>query len=119
MITTFQECLQDSTPDKLADYWEEKDHFKASLKKMKDVKSNLDKMDRQYQKKKQDVDSALKDVASGATEIPDLLRINENLKTSHLELEALLNDVYDQQDEVIKCKKEHKDCTIPINVNHR
>ena len=63
---------------------------------MKDVKSALDKIDRQFQKKKQDVDNALKDIASGATEIPDLLRINENLKTNHLELEALLNDAYDQ-----------------------
>ena len=86
---------------------------------MKDVKSALDKIDRQFQKKKQDVDSALKDIASGATEIPDLLRINENLKTNHLELEALLNDAYDQQDEVIRVKKEHKDCTIPLNINHR
>lgn len=63
---------------------------------MKDIKSNLDKIDRQFQKKKQDVDSALKDIASGATDIPDLLRINENLKTNHLELESLLNDAYDQ-----------------------
>lgn len=63
---------------------------------MIEVKSNLDKIDRQFQKKKQDVDSALKDIASGASKIPDLLRINENLKTNHLELEALLNDAYDQ-----------------------
>ena len=58
---------------------------------MKDVKQNLDKIDRQFQKKKMDVDSALQAVSSGATEIADLMRINENLKTNHLELEDLLS----------------------------
>lgn len=31
MINTYQECLLDSTPDKTADYFEEKDHLRDSL----------------------------------------------------------------------------------------
>ena len=38
MIVTFQECLLDSTPDKTADYFEEKDEIKQSLKTVKGVK---------------------------------------------------------------------------------
>jgi hypothetical protein len=41
------------------------------------------------------VDNALSAINGSGTEIPDLMRINENLKTNHLELEALLNDAYD------------------------
>jgi hypothetical protein len=35
IINTFQECLLDSTPDKTADYFEEKLMISAGLKNMK------------------------------------------------------------------------------------
>lgn len=58
-------------------------------------------------------------INSGSIEIVDLIKINNSLKTNHLELESLLNDAYDQQDEVIHIRKEHGDITIPVNIDHR
>ena len=65
------------------------------------------------------MDASLASINCGTNEIDDLIRINENLKTNHLELEALLNEAYDQQDEVVRIKKEFKECEIPVNIGHR
>lgn len=119
MVNTLQECLADSTPDKVADYFEEREHIMGCTKDLKVIKSNLDKIDRNFQKKKADVDAALQAINSGSNDIPELIKINENLKTNHLELEALLNETYDQQDEVARITKELGDFTIPINIRHR
>jgi hypothetical protein len=99
MIGTLQECLLDSTPDKTADYYKEKDQITGGLKDLKAIKDNLEKIDRTFQKKKADVDTTIQSINRGSSDIPELIRISESLKTNHLELEALLNDTFDQQDE--------------------
>jgi hypothetical protein len=49
MIGTLQECLLDSTPDKTADYYKEKDQITGGLKDLKAIKDNLEKIDRTFQ----------------------------------------------------------------------
>jgi hypothetical protein len=48
MINTYEECLLDSTPDKTADYFEEKDHLQECSKNLRSIKTNLDKIDRAF-----------------------------------------------------------------------
>jgi hypothetical protein len=48
MMNTIQECQADSTPDKLADYFEEREHLTGCLKDLKVIKANLDKIDRTF-----------------------------------------------------------------------
>jgi hypothetical protein len=49
MINTLQECLADSTPDKTADYFKEKEQITKGVKDLKVIKANLEIVDITFQ----------------------------------------------------------------------
>lgn len=55
MLNCYKECLADSTPDKTADYFEEKDHIEGSVKDLDEIKGNLEKIDKTFKKKNDDL----------------------------------------------------------------